>query len=55
VDGVQAVIVGHTPMQQITWIGNVVYIDTGAVFGRALTILDAESIAPAAAVVADAT
>jgi serine/threonine protein phosphatase 1 len=48
VAGVQVVIVGHTPMQQITWIGNVVYIDTGAVFGRALTILDAESIAPAA-------
>lgn len=47
VAGVQAVIVGHTPMQQIAWIGNVVYIDTGAVFGRALTILDADSIAPA--------
>ena len=39
VSGVERVYVGHTPMQQPTSLGNVHYIDTGAVFGRDLTII----------------
>lgn len=39
VDGVHSVIVGHTPMKASKWLGNVRYIDTGAVFGHALTIV----------------
>jgi serine/threonine protein phosphatase 1 len=38
VENVKAVIVGHTPMREPTWLGNVLYIDTGAVFGREITI-----------------
>jgi serine/threonine protein phosphatase 1 len=37
--GVKFVIAGHTPMQESTKLGNVIYIDTGAVFGRGLTII----------------
>lgn len=40
VAGVAHVIVGHTPMQTPTSLGNVIYIDTGAVFGRELTIIN---------------
>jgi serine/threonine protein phosphatase 1 len=40
VDGIEAVIVGHTPMQQPISLGNVFYIDTGAVFGHELTIVE---------------
>jgi len=36
---VHAMYVGHTPMQQPIALGNVHYIDTGAVFGKALTIV----------------
>jgi len=39
VTGVAMVFVGHTPVKQPTSLGNVHYIDTGAVFGKALTIL----------------
>jgi len=39
VAGVKHVIVGHTPMQRPIQLGNVIYIDTGAVFGRELTII----------------
>lgn len=39
VEGVERVIVGHTPMQTDIYLGNVHYIDTGAVFGRDLTIV----------------
>ena len=47
VAGVRAVVVGHTPMQQWTSLGNVIYIDTGAVFpGRDFTILDAATLRP---------
>ena len=37
--GVKAVIVGHTPMKTDIWLGNVHYIDTGAVFGHGLTVI----------------
>ena len=47
VAGVRAVVVGHTPMQAWTSLGNVIYIDTGAVFpGRDFTILDAATLRP---------
>jgi serine/threonine protein phosphatase 1 len=39
VEGVVSVIVGHTPMKASKWLGNVRYIDTGAVFGHGLTII----------------
>jgi serine/threonine protein phosphatase 1 len=39
VAGVHQVIVGHTPVKEETIRGNVRYIDTGAVFGRKLTII----------------
>ncbi|SDV49092.1 metallophosphoesterase [Chitinasiproducens palmae] len=35
-----ALIVGHTPMTKPERLGNVHYIDTGAVFGRQLTMID---------------
>lgn len=31
--------VGHTPVQGITQLGNILYIDTGAVFGRELSVV----------------
>lgn len=40
VDGVYALIVGHTPMQRMTSLGNVLFIDTGAVFNRDLTVIN---------------
>lgn len=47
VEGVRAVIVGHTPVERFTSLGNVLYIDTGAVFrGRDFTILDLEALRP---------
>ena len=46
VQEVRAVVVGHTPMQNWTSMGNVLYIDTGAVFGREFTILDAATLQP---------
>jgi serine/threonine protein phosphatase 1 len=39
VSGVHALYVGHTPVHRPTSLGNVHYVDTGAVFGRALTII----------------
>lgn len=47
IDGVRAVVVGHTPLKQPMALGNVVYIDTGAVFGGPFTILDAATLQPA--------
>lgn len=37
--GVTAVYVGHTPVKESKWLGNVHYIDTGAVFGGKFTIV----------------
>lgn len=46
--GVRAVIVGHTPMQQFTSLGNVLYIDTGGWLARGhFTVLDAATLRPA--------
>lgn len=47
VDGVRAVVVGHTPMGRFTTLGNVLYIDTMGWRGRDFTILDAATLRPA--------
>jgi serine/threonine protein phosphatase 1 len=39
IEGVERVFVGHTPLTQPSKLGNVYYIDTGAVFGKRLTIV----------------
>lgn len=39
ISGVHQVVVGHTPIQKETMRGNVRYIDTGAVYGNKLTII----------------
>lgn len=40
VDNVELVYVGHTPLKEVKVLGNVIYIDTGAVFGNGITILE---------------
>lgn len=40
VAGIHAVIVGHTPVRASVSLGNVIYIDTGAVFTRTMTFLN---------------
>lgn len=40
VDNVELVYVGHTPLKDVRAYGNVLYIDTGAVFGGTLTVLE---------------
>lgn len=40
VDGLHAMYVGHTPVKdEPAYLGNVVYVDTGAVFGRKMTMI----------------
>lgn len=53
VEGVRAVVVGHTPMERVTSLGNVLFIDTGAWLPpergiRPFAILDAATLRPAA-------
>lgn len=49
--GVRAVVVGHTPMERMTSLGNVLFIDTRAWWGNPplhpFTIIDAETLQPA--------
>jgi serine/threonine protein phosphatase 1 len=40
VDNVHKIYVGHTPVKEITALGNVIYIDTGCVFGHELTVVE---------------
>jgi serine/threonine protein phosphatase 1 len=41
IDDVELLYVGHTPLREVTVLGNVIYIDTGAVFNKTnLTILE---------------
>lgn len=47
--GVRAVVVGHTPMERITSLGNTIFIDTMGWRGGHFTILDAATLAPATA------
>lgn len=44
VKGVRAVVVGHTPFEQMTSLDNVLYIDTMGWRGRDFTILDAATL-----------
>lgn len=46
VDGVRAVVVGHTPMERSTSLGNTIFIDTGGWHprGSGFTLLDASSL-----------
>lgn len=46
VTGIDYVVVGHTPQKQMKTLGNVIYIDTGAVYGERghFTILDANTL-----------
>lgn len=40
VKDVDVVVVGHTPVKKVGALGNVVYIDTGAVYGKGLTLIE---------------
>jgi serine/threonine protein phosphatase 1 len=45
VEGVDAVVVGHTPVKFVTTRGNVVYIDTGAFYDEGfMTVIDAKTV-----------
>lgn len=44
VPDIDLIIVGHTPLKEIAALGNVLFIDTGAVFGGKLTLLPLDSI-----------
>ncbi|WP_080416923.1 metallophosphoesterase [Burkholderia ubonensis] len=44
IEGVDAVIVGHTPVLEPTVRGNVINIDTGAVYGGNLTVIDLSDV-----------
>lgn len=53
VEGVRAVVVGHTPLDSVTVLGNVHYIDTGACYEwGCFTIMDASTLLPVEAEVA---
>lgn len=45
VKNIDYVVVGHTPVNEVVNLDNIVYIDTGAVFKRPLTILTAKEVA----------
>lgn len=54
VQGVRAVVVGHTPLREVRVLGNVMHIDTGGWIGVEggnyhFTILDADTLRPASA------
>jgi serine/threonine protein phosphatase 1 len=40
IEGVARVYVGHTPLSEPVVLGNVVYVDTGIVYGHALTVIN---------------
>lgn len=40
VKDIDVVVVGHTPVKKVGALGNVVYIDTGAVYGKGLTLIE---------------
>lgn len=44
VNDVDVVVVGHTPVKRPMVLGNVVYIDTGAVYGHDLTLIEAKDL-----------
>jgi serine/threonine protein phosphatase 1 len=40
IDGISRIYVGHTPVEKPVTLGNTTYIDTGAVFGYGLTVIE---------------
>ena len=44
VKGIDYVVVGHTPVEVVTVLENIVYIDTGAVYNNSLTILSVDEV-----------
>lgn len=44
VKGIDYVVVGHTPVEDVTVLENIVYIDTGAVYNNFLTILSVDEV-----------
>jgi serine/threonine protein phosphatase 1 len=44
VAGLYKMIVGHTPVTDVLALGNMLYIDTGAVYGRKMTILELSTL-----------
>lgn len=44
IKNIDRVVVGHTPLKEVVRLGNMVYIDTGAVFDGQLTILTPDDI-----------
>lgn len=47
VGGVARVFVGHTPVREVVQFGNVIYIDTGCVYGRRLALFGLDGVAQA--------
>lgn len=45
VNSIDYVVVGHTPVEDVTVLDNIVYIDTGAVYDGSLTILSVNEVA----------
>ena len=45
VNGIDCVVVGHTPVEDVVVLDNIVYIDTDAVYGGSLTILSVNEVA----------
>jgi serine/threonine protein phosphatase 1 len=44
VNGIDYVVVGHTPVEDVTVLENIIYIDTGAVYNNSLTILSVDEV-----------
>jgi serine/threonine protein phosphatase 1 len=44
VHDISVVVVGHTPVKEVQVLGNVVYIDTGAVYGKGLTLIEGKDL-----------
>lgn len=44
IEGITNVVVGHTPLKHVVNLGNVVYIDTGAVYKNGFTIISADTL-----------
>jgi serine/threonine protein phosphatase 1 len=49
VGGLRALVVGHTPVDEVVTLGNVIHIDTKGWLDGRFTILDAETLKPATA------
>ncbi len=45
VEGLRVLVIGHTPLEHPAWCGNVLLLDTGAVYGNALSLVEAATLA----------